>query len=367
MRDILANLTIADWTAWVIVLALNAYVLFGGADFGGGVWDLLASGPRRDQQRALIAKAISPIWEANHVWLIIVVVLLFVCFPPAFAAFGTILHIPLSLMLVGIVLRGSAFIFRSYSYGPRAEQRRWGQLFAVSSLITPVVLGMCVGAVVSGNVGAALAGIETGPAGTLPVSNDAAALPASFVAIYVRPWISLFTLAVGAMTLSLFSFLAATYLTIEAKGDVDLQNDFRRRALAAAAAAIVAALAALALGAASGGVMARLMGVGWSLPLLIASAVAAGGAVLSLVRRRYQLARVAAAGWVTLILWGWVLAQFPLIIPPSLTIDAAVAPTRTLEDNLAVLVGGAVVLIPSLWYLLRVFKSGDRKPVPPHG
>jgi cytochrome d ubiquinol oxidase subunit II len=149
------SLTLAEVAAWVIVVALNAYVLFGGADFGGGVWDLLASGPRRRRQQELVANAIGPIWEANHVWLIVAVVMLFVCFPAAFAAFGTVLHIPLSLMLIGIVLRGSAFVFRSYSYGPRSEQRRWGQIFAVSSLITPAVLGMCVGAVVSGNVGSA--------------------------------------------------------------------------------------------------------------------------------------------------------------------------------------------------------------------
>ena len=114
------HLTLPEIAAWVIAVALNAYVLFGGADFGGGVWDLFASGPRREQQRTLISKAIGPIWEANHVWLIIVVVMLFVCFPSAFATFGIVLHIPLSLMLIGIVLRGSAFVFRSYSYGGRA-------------------------------------------------------------------------------------------------------------------------------------------------------------------------------------------------------------------------------------------------------
>ena len=356
MLDIIANLTVAELTAWVVVVALNAYVLFGGADFGGGVWDLLATGPRREQQRSLISKAIGPIWEANHVWLIVVVVVLFVCFPPAFAAFGTVLHIPLSLMLVGIVLRGSAFIFRSYSYGPRTEQRRWGQVFAASSLITPIVLGMIVGAVVSGSVGIALASIGTGRAAALPDAGSAAA-PVSFAAIYVNPWISPFTLAVGAMTLALFSFLAATYLTVEADGNTDLQDDFRRRALGAAAAAAVTALIALALGVARGGVMARLIGVGWSLPVLVGSALAAAGAVFALFRRHYRFARVAAAGWVTLILWGWALAQFPLIIPPSLTIDAAAAPVETLESNLAVLAGGAVILIPSLWYLLRVFKT----------
>src|SRR5688572_19624109 len=257
------SLTIAEWTAWVIVVALNAYVLFGGADFGGGVWDLLATGTRRERQRALIANAIGPIWEANHVWLIVVVVLLFVCFPPAFAAFGTVLHIPLSLMLVGIVLRGSAFVFRAYSYGPRSEQRRWGQVFAVSSLITPVVLGMCVGAVVSGGVGNGLAGIGHGPAAVLPPAVDDAATGAGracFAAIYVHPWLWPFTLAVGAMTLALFSFLAATYLTIAAEGDRALQDDFRRRALGAAGASALTALLALSLGMSRGGVMARLVG-----------------------------------------------------------------------------------------------------------
>jgi cytochrome d ubiquinol oxidase subunit II len=352
----LARVSTAELTAWVIAVALNAYVLFGGADFGGGVWDLLASGPRRQQQRDLAANAIGPIWEANHVWLIIVVVMLFVCFPPAFAAFGIILHIPLSLMLIGIVLRGSAFIFRAYSLGRRTEQQRWGHLFAISSVITPIVLGMCVGAVVSGGVGAALSGIETGDAASLPLSSE---IPtASFVSLYVRPWISPFTVAVGLMTLALVSFLAATYLTIEAKGRDALQDDFRRRAIGAAVAAIVTAGISLTLGAREGGVMARLVGGEWSLIVFTGAAIAAIVSVAALITRRYQLARIAAAGWVTFVLWGWVLAQVPLIIPPSLTIDAAAAPARTLVETMAVLVGGGIVLAPSLWYLLRVFKFG---------
>ena len=368
MIEIIRNLTVAEWTAWVVVVALNAYVLFAGADFGGGVWDLLASGPRRQQQRDLIAHAIGPIWEANHVWLIVVVVVLFVCFPPAFAAFGTVLHIPLSLMLIGIVLRGSAFVFRAYSYGPQSEQRRWGRVFAVSSLMTPIVLGMCVGAVASGRVGDVLAAVGYGPAAALPTAiapPSADAARATFASLYVTPWLSPFTLAVGAMTLALFSFLAATYLTIEAQGDAELQNDFRRRALGAAVASMMTATITLLLGAASGGVMARLVGVGWTLPLLVASGLSGIAAVVWLLRRRYQLARLAAGAWVTLILWGWVMAQFPLVIPPSLTIGQAAAPAGVLRDTLAVLAAGAVVLIPSLWYLLRVFKSGHGEEVVP--
>jgi len=108
------TLLLPDLVALLIMVALTVYVLMAGADFGGGVWDLLAGGPRRQAQRALVADAITPIWEANHVWLIFVVVLLFTCFPPAFARLAVDLHIPLMLMLIGIVLRGAAFTFRAY-------------------------------------------------------------------------------------------------------------------------------------------------------------------------------------------------------------------------------------------------------------
>ncbi len=135
-----------------MVGALVLYLLFGGADFGGGVWDLLASGPRREEQRALIEHAIGPIWEANHVWLILAVVLMFVCFPSAWAALSTALHVPLTVMLVGVVLRGSAFAFRSYGSDDDASQRRWGRTFAMASVVTPLTLGMCVGAVASGAI-----------------------------------------------------------------------------------------------------------------------------------------------------------------------------------------------------------------------
>jgi cytochrome d ubiquinol oxidase subunit II len=358
------SVTLAEAAAWVIVVALNAYVLFGGADFGGGVWDLLATGPRKREQRELISRAIGPIWEANHVWLIVVVVMLFVCFPPAFAVLGTVLHIPLSLMLVGIVLRGSAFVFRAYSYGPRSEQRRWGQVFAVSSLITPIVLGMCVGAIVSGGVGAAMSAVGVAPAAALPEPNAVSpiASTAGFFGIYVRPWVTPFTIAVGLMTLALLSFLAATYLTVEARGNPELQDDFRGRAIAAAIASMAIAAIALALGVAGGGVMTRLIGEGWSLLVRAGSAIAAVASVYALAQRRYQFARIGAAAWVTLTLWGWILAQFPFVIPPALTIDDAAAPSRTLIETMAVLVGGGLVLVPSLWYLLRVFKGRQASP-----
>ena len=120
--------------AGVIAIALNGYVVTGGADFGGGVWDLFATGARRERQRELIADSIAPIWEANHVWLIVVVVVLFTGFPSVFSMVATVLHIPLTIMLVGVVLRGAAFVFRSYGSSTDAQRHRWGATFAVASL-----------------------------------------------------------------------------------------------------------------------------------------------------------------------------------------------------------------------------------------
>jgi cytochrome d ubiquinol oxidase subunit II len=216
--------------AAAIMVALNAWVLLGGADFGGGVWDLLASGPRKQRQRQLIAEAIAPIWEANHVWLVLAVVLLFSCFPPAFAVLSVQLHIPLTLVLVGIVMRGSAFVFRTYDSRRDEVQQRWGRMFSVSSLLTPMLLGVSVGAIASGAVGHR----------TWPVT-------AAFTDRFVSPWLTPFTLGVGVLALSLVAFLAAVYLTVEAEREPELAGDFRRRALGAAAAVFVAAFGTLML------------------------------------------------------------------------------------------------------------------------
>src|SRR6266704_3540602 len=160
------GMTLADILAGIIFVALNAYALLARADFGGGVSALLARAPRQERQRELIADAIGPVWEANHVWLILAIVLLFTCFPPAFARLGTRLHIPLSLVLIGIVLRGSAFTFWRYGGAGQGEgdgdqeERQWGMIFAVASLITPLLLGTTVGAIASGGLGEG--GRETG-------------------------------------------------------------------------------------------------------------------------------------------------------------------------------------------------------------
>lgn len=324
--------------AGVLAVSLNAYVVTAGADFGGGVWDLFASGPRRDRQRELIAHAIGPIWEANHVWLILAIVLTFTCFPPVFARVSIVLHIPLTLMLIGIVLRGSAFTFRTYDEAHDVAQRRWGRIFAIASIVTPVLLGVVIGTVAAGRVG------DTGGPG--------------FVARFVEPWFTPFSLAIGLLTLVLFAFLAAVFLTLETD-DPALVGDFRRRALAAGGAVFLAAFVALLLAPGQAPLVGRgLLGSRWALPFHVVTGLASVLALAALWLRRYRLSRVAAVAQVSLIFWGWVLSQHPYLLAPDLTIGAAAAPAVTLRLVLGALMLGTLVLLPSLWYLFRVFKAG---------
>ena len=309
--------------AGIILIALTAYVLLGGADFGGGMWDLLADGPRKTRQRELIASAIGPVWEANHVWLILAMVLLFTCFPRAFARIAIALHIPLTLMLIGIVLRGSAFVFQIYGGGG-------GRVFAIASLVTPVLFGMCVGAIAAADIG---------QAGGVPGGG--------FHALYVATWLTSFSLAVGLFTLTCFAFLAAVYLTLETP-DPELQGDFRLRAIGAGVWVLVTAGLALAV-APHRNVVDHRMAVLVGIAALIT--------FWALWKRRYPVARIAAAAEVTLILWGWGVAQFPYMLPPDLTIAGAAAPLRTLNLTLIALILGAIVLLPSLYYLFKVFKT----------
>ncbi|HEX5635431.1 MAG TPA: cytochrome d ubiquinol oxidase subunit II [Gemmatimonadales bacterium] len=329
--------------AAAVMVALIAYVVMGGADYGAGVWDLFASGPRKQAQRGLIAEAIGPIWEANHVWLILVVVLLFVCFPAVFARLSVALHIPLTLMLVGVVLRGSAFTFRSYDSKRDDVQRRWGLVFSWASLVTPLLLGVSAGAVA---------------AGTLP-----AEVPTSFRAGFLDPWLQPFPFAVGVLALALMAFLAAVYLSVESF-DAALQDDFRARALGAGAAVFVAAMVTLALSRRGAPlVWEGLTASRWAPAYHAAVGTLAVTTFWALWARRFRLARLAAPAQAVLILLGWAFVQYPYLLPPDLTIANAAAPDVTLRLVLGALVAGLVLLVPSLFYLFKVFKGAPTPPV----
>lgn len=320
----MSDALLADLLAGVILVALVGYALLGGADYGGGVWDMLARGPRKEAQRTLIADAIGPVWEANHVWLILVVVLLFTAFPPAFAMLTTVLHIPLTLMLVGIVLRGSAFVFRQY--GAPEAGHRWGVVFAVSSLLTPACLGFVLGA------------LSIGPT-----------------------WWAPYPLAVGILATSTFAMLAASYLAVELAASDDeqaalLRGDFRRRF---AIAAVMTAMSAAAAAVLAPPVFARsLLAPVRAVPVIGGFGVSLTLAFVASRRRHDRLARAAAIVAVALLVLGWGIAQYPVVVAPDLTLESAAAPRITLQLLVPVIVVGAVILVPSLWWLMRVFKSG---------
>ncbi|HKV35274.1 MAG TPA: cytochrome d ubiquinol oxidase subunit II [Pyrinomonadaceae bacterium] len=335
--------------AGVMVASLVLYALLGGADYGGGVWDLFAFGRRAREQRALIADAISPVWEANHVWLILVIVVLFTAFPPAFATIATALHIPISLLLIGIVLRGTAFTFRTYDVQRDDVQRRWSLVFSIASIITPILLGTILGAIASG---------------TIRVENGA------LTSGFFSSWLAPFPFAVGFFALALFAFLAAVYLTVEAeqrelqskqRNETEprsLSEDFRMRALLAGVAVGLLALTVFILaGNGAPTVRAGISRTWWALGLHLFTAIFAVSAFLTLLTRRYKLARICAAGQVTLILLGWALAQYPNLVEPDISITSAAAPRITLELLLAALAAGALLLFPSYYYLIRVFKA----------
>lgn len=243
----------------VIVLSLTAYALLGGADYGGGVWDLLATGDTAERQRATIAHAIGPVWEANHVWLIAAIVIVFTGFPRAFATISTYLHVPLVLVLLGIVLRGSAFVFRAYGPDNPRHELFWGRVFAVASTATPFFLGVVVGAITEGR---------------LPASAEGA-----FFDVYVSPWLTPFSLLVGLFALATFSYLAAVYLTLEAD-DGDERAAFRRRAMGAWV--VVAALGGIVLLLSNQDVRAALTASAWAVPLHVATGASATAALVGL-------------------------------------------------------------------------------------
>jgi cytochrome d ubiquinol oxidase subunit II len=318
--------------AGAILVGLVLYALSGGADFGGGVWDLLASGPRTREQRELVASAIAPIWEANHVWLILVIVVLFTAFPPAFAAVSTYLHIPLALALAGIVLRGSAFVFRAYDPKPSAAERHWQRIFAISSLVTPLLLGISAGALASGRVESRYG--------------------------FVRSWAEPFPIVVGVFTVALFGYLAAVYLTNE-RTTMQIREDFRHRAILAWMA--VAALAVTVL------VMWQNEPITAAVRLSSRSlGVRAGGvafafaALWGLWRRKFRLAQACAAAQVALVVLGWGVAQYPYLVVPDWTIQNAAAPESTLRALDWAVGVGAVLLFPSFAFLYGIFKAPNR-------
>ena len=327
-------MTLAMAVAAALFAGVVVYALFGGADFGSGFFDLTAGGPERGSElRTLIDHSIGPVWEANHVWLIYVLVMWWTGFPTSFAAAMSTLFVPMLLALLGIVLRGASFAFRKYS-ATLAQARLFGIVFAGSSLITPFFLGAVAGAIASGRV------------------------PADGTGGLWSSWLTPTSLFGGAIAVGTCSFLAGVFLTADAeRGDhPGLAEQLRRRTLGlglVVGALVFAALVPLAHDAPTlaHGLETR------AAPLIIGSGLAGVATLALLWTRRYAVARVTALVAVAAVVLGWGVGQYPWMLVDQLTIAEAAGAPATLSGLLVVVALAAVVVVPALAYLFSLTQS----------
>jgi cytochrome bd ubiquinol oxidase subunit II len=325
----------ADAVAAVLWVGVTAYAVFGGADFGAGFWSLFAHGERGARARELIDWAIGPVWEANHVWLIFVLVILWTGFSAVFGSIFSTLFIPLSLAALGIVIRGSGFAF--HKTARRTQGRAMAErLFGISSLLTPFFMGTVVGAVASGR-------IPEGNAAGDPVTS----------------WLNPLSLLMGALFVATSAYLAAVFLVSDARraGEPDLERYFTRRALGAAVVAgAVAAAGIVDLHADARYVYDGLTGD--ALPLVVLSALCGIGVLVLLARGARRGTRPLAVGAVVAVVWGWGVAQHPYLLPKTVTIAAGAAPSATLTGLLIVFGAAVLLVVPSFGLLYTLAQRG---------
>jgi cytochrome d ubiquinol oxidase subunit II len=316
----------------ILLAVLTLYAVLAGADFGGGLWDLLAGGDRTGQvPRELIDETITPVWESNHVWLIFALVIFWTGFPRAFAAVMTATALPLWLSVFGIVLRGAGFAFRK-----EVETLRWrrllGATFAFSSLITPFFMGTVVGAVAAGRI---------------PIDAQRSTL---------ATWTSTTSILIGCLFVAVCGYEAAVFLIGEAasRRDGRLERYFRRRATVAGAAAGALSLAVLVVLRSSDKLLYHRL-TGRALPFVIIAGACGIVVIAMLLTRRSRGLRVLSAAGVTAVVWGWGVAQYPILLPRTgLTLAAGAAPHATLVALLAVAVIAVVLVVPGFLLLFRL-------------
>jgi cytochrome d ubiquinol oxidase subunit II len=331
-----------DTVAVVLLLALAAYAVFGGADFGAGFWDLTAGGPDRGARpRELIERSIGPVWEANHVWLIFIFVVSWTAFSEAYASIMLTLFVPLTIAALGIVLRGASFAFRK-SVVTLRNRRLFGAAFATSSVLVPYCMGAVAGGIASGRVPAG------GRAGD-PVDS----------------WINPTSVVTGVLAVTAVAYLAAVYLVWEARrdGDTELTEYFRRRALVSAVVvAVVSAVGMVVLHEDASHVFDGM--TGRALPVVVLGVACGFGALVLLARDATRGARALAVLAVAGLVVAWGVAQWPYLLPATLTVSAAAAPSGTLKALIAIVVLAAVVVGPAF---VLLYVLAQRRVLPEEG
>jgi cytochrome d ubiquinol oxidase subunit II len=332
---------LADVPICLILAGLCAYAVLAGADFGAGLWMLMPAPGRvgRKQIADFARHAMGPVWEANHVWLIFVLVICWTAYPRAFGSITSTLPVPLFVAALGIILRGTAYAVRGQGEGTRLEQPV-ERVFALSSILTPFALGTVVGAIAAGRV---------------PVGNARGN--------EITSWLSPMPIVIGLLTVATCAYLAAVYLAADARrlGDAALEREFRARALGVGVLAGGLAVAGLLVTRADARPLWDGLTSGGGLAMVCLSGVA-GIATLALVwTSRFAAARLSAALAVITIVVGFALAMQPRFLP-GLTIHQAAAGHATLVAVVIAAGAGAVVLIPSLVLLFGLYLRGRFDP-----
>ena len=333
-------MSLAELPLVFALVGMALYTVLAGADFGAGFWELTAGqGPDATRLREHAYHVIGPVWEANHVWLVFVLTVVWTAYPLAFASIASTLTVPLFVAAVGIILRGVAYALHSGTSAPW-ERRVIDTMFSFSSILTPFALGAAVGGIASQRV---------------PVGNAAGDLLTS--------WLNPTSLLIGVLAVAVGAYLAAVYLAADAlrQGEPDLEARFRTRALGASVVTGVLALGGLVILRTDAPTLYQGLIVGDGLAGLAVS-VLAGLVTLFLVwGRRYTLGRFTAALAVVAIFAGWGLAQRPVLLP-GLTVAQAAAPEPTLIAVVVAVLAGGLILAPSLALLFRLVLGGRFDP-----
>jgi cytochrome d ubiquinol oxidase subunit II len=329
--------TLENLAAGAVLFGLVMYAVFGGADFGGGIWTGLASGPRAREQRNGLFHAIGPIWETNHVWLIFVVVTLFTVFPKGFAVLFTALPVPLVIALIGINFRGAAFAFRHFGRQTGEQIPFMVSTFAVSSILAPFALGMAVTATASGKI---------------IFVNDW---------VHADPWfwIGPFTLMGGLIGMSICAYLAPIYMAVRTEGE--LRRDFRQQGMISGLVLGILLTLEIPVAMVEAPLFASRFLAAGNVPFVAMSVFSGVTTLILLWRCRFLWAQLAAAGTVTLTITGFAAAMYPDLLIGQLTLAEAAAPPATLRAFFTVLVIGIIILVPSLLLLYWTFR-GEPNP-----
>jgi cytochrome d ubiquinol oxidase subunit II len=332
--------TLENLAAGTVYLGLVMYAVFGGADFGGGIWTALSFGPRAREQREKLFHAIGPVWETNHIWLIFVVVTLFTAFPKGFAALFTALPVPLVIALIGINFRGAAFAFRHFGRRTGEQIPFMVSTFAVSSILTPFALGMAVTATATGKI---------------VFVNDWVQAEPWF-------WIGPFTLVGGLAGMAICAFLAPIYMTVRTEGE--LRRDFRQRGIIAGLVLGILTTVEIPVAMVDAPLFAGRLLALRGVPFVAMAVISGITTQILLWRCRFQWAQIAAAMTVTLTITGFAAAMYPDLLIGQLSLAGAAAPTATLRAFLSVLVIGIIILVPSLLLLYWTFRGEPNPELP---